>query len=131
MTGDMMLLAEPANNSGAFNMILLLLIPVAFYFLLIRPQNKRRREQLQMQSSIEPGTRVLTTNGMYATVVSVDDDDVVLEVAPGVQPTFVKAAIMRVLTDDVELDDDDDDAVDADATDSVDDDVNLTKKSSA
>lgn len=120
MTGsDMTFLAENAQSGGgAFNLILLLLIPVAFYFLLIRPQSKRRREQMQMQSSIEPGARVLTTNGMYATVVSVDDDGLVLEIAEGVEARFVKQSIMQVLKDDKydaeDLDEDEDEYEDED-----------------
>lgn len=105
-----------ANPLSSF----LLLIPIfaVFYFLMIRPQNKRRREQLQMQSSVEPGSRVLTTNGMYATVVEVDDDGLVLEIAPGVEARFVKQAVMQVLTDDEDLESDEaDDAEDSDESD--------------
>lgn len=126
MTGsDMSILAINAESSGGgpFNLILLLLIPVAFYFLLIRPQSKRRREQLQMQRALEPGARVLTTNGMYATVVEVDDDGVVLEIAPGVEARFVKQAVMQVLKgDDPEglADDDDDEDDDDESTGKVD-----------
>lgn len=112
--GDSMFLAQSSSGSGAFNLILLLAIPVVFYLLLIRPQNKRRREQMQMQSSLKPGVRVMTTSGMYAEVVSVDDDGVVLEIAPGVQARFVKQAIMNVIADDAADDVDDVDDVDED-----------------
>jgi preprotein translocase subunit YajC len=115
--GDSMFLAQSSGGSGAFNLLLLLAIPVVFYLLLIRPQNKRRREQLQMQSSLRPGARVLTTSGMYAEVVSVDDDGVVLEIAPGVQARFVKQAIMNVVADDTDTDDTDTDDTDADDAD--------------
>ncbi|MBA9005110.1 preprotein translocase subunit YajC [Thermomonospora cellulosilytica] len=98
--GDSMFLAQQSGGSGVFNLILLLAIPVVFYLLLIRPQNKRRREQMQMQSSLRPGVRVMTTSGMYAEVTEVDDDGVVLEIAPGVRVRFVKAAIMNIVSDD-------------------------------
>ncbi|REE94678.1 preprotein translocase subunit YajC [Thermomonospora umbrina] len=119
-------LAEGSGGSGAFNLILLLAIPVVFYLLLIRPQSKRRREQLQMQSSIEPGARVLTTSGMYAEVVSVDDDGIVLEIAPGVEARFVKQAVMNVVdakgaeAADLDGDDEDDDASESRETEGVD-----------
>ncbi|MFC6084814.1 preprotein translocase subunit YajC [Sphaerisporangium aureirubrum] len=76
----------------------LILLVVVFYFLLIRPQRKRQQEQVQMQNSLVPGSRVMTTTGLFATVVAVQDDDVVLEVAPGVETRWVKGSIGRVVT---------------------------------
>lgn len=84
------------NPLGTF--LPLILLVVVFYFLLIRPQRKRQQEQVQMQNSLTPGVRVMTTTGLFATVVALEDDDVVLEVAPGVETRWVKAAIGRVLT---------------------------------
>ncbi|WP_236668146.1 MULTISPECIES: preprotein translocase subunit YajC [unclassified Nonomuraea] len=76
----------------------LILLVVVFYFLLIRPQRKRQQEAVKMQNSLTPGTRVMTTTGLFGTVVTVDNEDVVLEVAPGVETRWVKAAIGRVVT---------------------------------
>ncbi|MBB6348607.1 preprotein translocase subunit YajC [Nonomuraea muscovyensis] len=76
----------------------LILLVVVFYFLLIRPQRKRQQEALKMQSNLTPGTRVMTTTGLFATVVVVDNEDVILEIAPGVETRWVKAAIGRVVT---------------------------------
>jgi preprotein translocase subunit YajC len=76
----------------------LILLVVVFYFLLIRPQRKRQQEAIQMQNSLTPGTRVMTTTGLFATVVAVDNEDVVLEIAPGIETRWVKAAIGRVVT---------------------------------
>ena len=47
---------------------------------------------------MQPGARVRTTAGMYATVVDVDGDDVILEVAPGVEVRYMKRAIMDVVS---------------------------------
>ncbi|WP_308250432.1 preprotein translocase subunit YajC [Sphaerisporangium fuscum] len=76
----------------------LILLVVVFYFLLIRPQRKRQQEQQQMQSSLTPGTRVMTTTGLFATVSRLEDDDLILEIAPGVETRWIKAAIGRVVT---------------------------------
>ncbi|WP_245641971.1 preprotein translocase subunit YajC [Nonomuraea candida] len=76
----------------------LILLVVVFYFLLIRPQRKRQQEAIKMQNSLTPGTRVMTTTGLFATVVAVDNEDVILEVAPGIETRWVKAAIGRVVT---------------------------------
>ncbi|WP_223166482.1 preprotein translocase subunit YajC [Nonomuraea sp. SYSU D8015] len=75
----------------------LILLVVVFYFLLIRPQRKRQQEAVQMQNSLTPGTRVMTTTGLFGTVTAVDNEDVILEVAPGIETRWVKAAIGRVV----------------------------------
>lgn len=80
------------------SLIMIALMVVVFYFLLIRPQRKRQQEQSQMQNSLTPGSRIMTTTGLFATVVAIDADDVILEIAPGVETRWVKAAIGRVLT---------------------------------
>ncbi|GAA2387618.1 preprotein translocase subunit YajC [Nonomuraea africana] len=80
------------------NILPLILLVVVFYFLLIRPQRKRQQEAIQMQNSLAPGARVMTTTGLFATVVAVDNEDVILEVAPGIETRWVKAAVGRVLT---------------------------------
>jgi preprotein translocase subunit YajC len=83
---------------GLGSFVPLILLVVVFYFLLIRPQRKRQQEQAQMQRSLLPGTRVMTTTGLFATVSAIEDDDVILEIAPGVETRWVKASIGRVLT---------------------------------
>ena len=75
-----------------------MLVFVGFYFLMIRPQRRRQQQVQQQQKTVAPGARVRTTAGMYATVVEVDGDDVVLEVAPGVEVRYLKRAIMEVIT---------------------------------
>ncbi|MBN6052283.1 preprotein translocase subunit YajC [Nonomuraea sp. RK-328] len=86
-------------NTGQLTSILpLILLVVVFYFLLIRPQRKRQQEAAQMQNSLTPGARVMTTTGLFGTVVAVENEDVVLEVAPGIETRWVKAAIGRVVT---------------------------------
>ncbi len=69
------------------------------YFLMIRPQQKRRREAQAMQSALGPGDRIVTIGGLHGTVVAVSDDIVTLEIASGVHVDFARPAIARVLTD--------------------------------
>lgn len=100
MEGNIALLAATSSSKGGFNpttLILILVVVVGFYLLMIRPQQRRRQQAQQQQSSVQPGTRVRTTAGMYATVVDVDGDDVVLEVAPGVEVRYMRRAIMDVV----------------------------------
>jgi preprotein translocase subunit YajC len=97
-----------ANPIVAF--LPLLLIGVVFYFLLIRPQNQRRRAQMEMQSSIEVGDEIVTTAGIYGTITEIDDDFgiVTLEVAPNTEIRLARAAVATRLMDDEEFDDEED-----------------------
>jgi preprotein translocase subunit YajC len=80
-------------------LLLLLLLIVVFYFLLIRPQQKQRREIAEVQSTVTPGARIMTSAGLIGTIVAVEGDEVLIEVAPGVTNRYVRRAIMRVLDD--------------------------------
>jgi preprotein translocase YajC subunit len=91
-----------AAKSGGFNpstLILILIVVVAFYLLMIRPQQRRKQQAAQKQNTVQPGARVRTTAGMYATVVEVDGDDLILEVAPGVEVRYMKRAVMDVVSE--------------------------------
>src|SRR5690348_11311446 len=85
-----------AGNSFTTILFLLLLFGVV-YFLMIRPQQKRRREALAMQNQLGPGDQIVTIGGLHGTIVSIDDDVATLEVAPGVQVKFARQAIARTL----------------------------------
>ena len=81
------------------------LLVVAFYLLIIRPARTRTQAAARLQDSLAPGLEVMTTSGMFATVVSIEDGAVVLEVSPGVRMRFAKAAIARVVPADEPADD--------------------------
>lgn len=108
-TTDLTALTQLAaqKSNPLVTLLPVILIGVVFYFLLFRPQRRRQQQQQQMQRQIQPGQRVMTTAGMLADVVAVEDDAVVLEIAPGVEVRFVKAAIGQVLPDDEEIEDED------------------------
>lgn len=83
--------------------IILPLILVVFavpLFLSARKQKRAFQEQQQLQSSLAPGDRVMTTSGLYATVVDAEDDTTIeLEIAPGVVTTWVRAAVREKIKD--------------------------------
>lgn len=99
-------LAAQQSNAAVIQFLFLALIVLAFYFFLVRPQRNRQRQQQQLQNSLRPGARIMTTSGMYGTVVEIDDDGIVLEIAPDVEARFVKQAVMQVLPDDTADDED-------------------------
>ena len=76
-------------------LLLIILLFGVMYFLMIRPQQKRRREAQEMQSRLGPGDQIVTIGGLHGSVVSVTDDVVTLEVAPGVNVRFARPAIAR------------------------------------
>src|SRR5215471_8129844 len=88
-----------SSGSGYFFLIIIVVLFGLLYFVTIRPQRNRQRAAQQTQSHLQPGMRVRTTAGMYATVAAVEDQEVVLEVAPGVNVRFLRRAIMDVIPD--------------------------------
>src|SRR5688500_20398028 len=88
-----------AQPNAIVSFLPLLLMGVVFYFLLIRPQNQRRRAQMQMQADIEVGDEVVTTAGIYGTIRDIDDDFgiVTVEVAPNTEIRMARAAIAQRL----------------------------------
>jgi len=73
---------------------------VVGYFLIIRPQQKRTKEAKELQASLQEGSRVMMSGGIFGTVRHMGDKQVVVEVSPGVELTFVRQAIIRPLKDD-------------------------------
>jgi preprotein translocase subunit YajC len=97
----------PADPTGAgpspFSMLLPILgMLVIFYFLLIRPQQKRQKEMQKMLAGVKKGDRVVTASGMYGVVVGVKDDVVVLKIADNVKVEMLKSAISAITAHDVE-----------------------------
>ena len=90
--------SSKSSSSSYTFLLLIVLVFVGFYFLMIRPQRRRQQQAQQQQRTLSPGSRVKTTAGMYATVAEVDGDDVILEVAPGVEVRYMRRAVMEVIT---------------------------------
>ncbi|WP_170839525.1 preprotein translocase subunit YajC [Micromonospora halophytica] len=94
----MLYAAESGGGAGGLTPIIMIaLLFGVMYFMMIRPQQKRRREAEAMQKALAPGDEVVTIGGLYGTVTGVDDDTVLLEVAPGVQTRYARPAIARVV----------------------------------
>jgi preprotein translocase subunit YajC len=124
-------LAQADGGGGASGLGLLVplvLMGVLFYFLLIRPQQRRARAQRDLISSVEVGDEIMTAGGILGTVTAMDDDDELLtvEIAPGTRIRVVKRAVSQRFVEedeaDEELDDDGDGDGNADAADEVGDD---------
>ena len=76
---------------------MLALMVVAFYFVLIRPQQRRLKQHQQLVTQLKPGDEVVTIGGIYGTVTSLDDASVWLEVADATVLRFSRQAIGRTI----------------------------------
>ena len=79
------------------SMLPLILMFVLLYFLLLRPQMKRAKEQKQMIASLQKGDEVVTSGGALGKVTKVSDNYLNLEIAPNVEITVQKSAIHTML----------------------------------
>ena len=75
------------------SLVFLLAIPAVMYFVLIRPQRKRQREQAEIMSAIDIGDEVVTTSGIYGFITGKEDDKFWLEIDENVQIRIAKVAI--------------------------------------
>jgi preprotein translocase subunit YajC len=98
---------DKTTANPIISLLPILLIGFVFYFLLIRPQQRRARAQRELTQSTEVGDEVVTIGGLFGVVREVDDDSVLLEVAPGTELRFLRSAIARKLTVDDEVADED------------------------
>ncbi len=89
--------AAPSAMDQMIHMVTLLGVTVGIvYFMIIRPQQRKQKETEAMRSSIKKGDRVLTTGGLFGTVVGERDGVVVLKVSDDVKMEFARDAIVQV-----------------------------------
>jgi preprotein translocase subunit YajC len=88
--------AAPAGGAagGIASFVPLILIFVVFYFLLIRPQQKKAKEHQNFLNSLKKGERVITSGGIYGRITGLTDNVVTLEIADGVTIKVLRSAIL-------------------------------------
>lgn len=92
-------IASSGESGGSpFSFMVLLLLPLLMYFLLIRPQRKRMKQQAALQSQLGAGDEVITTSGIYGFISAVEDDFFWLEIDDDVQIRIAKAAVQGKVT---------------------------------
>jgi len=98
---DVFLVQDDAGGDGGsllFPLLMLAGLFAIFYFLLVRPNRRRRQVMEQMQSQLAVGDEVMTGGGLYATVAEIDDKTVILETSEGVYSRYARAAIVEVVS---------------------------------
>jgi preprotein translocase subunit YajC len=110
---------EGGQASSLISLALPLLMIVGFYFLLIRPQRNRQRAQQALISSIEVGDEVMTTGGIFGSIVEIDEDEgvVTVEIAPGTRVRMLRQGIAQRFVEDEDEGEDVDDEDDAEEAD--------------
>jgi len=96
--GNMILAASTKSSSGT-NLLPLILIVVLFMLVYMTMTRRKRARQAQQMQDLLPGVRVRTTSGMYGTVSSLEGDDVMVEIAPGVNIRMMRRAVIPVPMD--------------------------------
>ena len=87
-------LTTPASAGMGSSMIMMILMIAIFYFMLIRPENKRKKEAEQMRSAVKKGDKIVTIGGITGVVVDVKENKIVLETgADQVRIEFEKWAL--------------------------------------
>ena len=89
--------AESPGGIFGNGLMLPVLLIIMFYFLLIRPQQRQRKEMEQRIAALQKGDRVITTAGIHALVHNVGEKTVTLKVAEGVMMEFDKPAVATVI----------------------------------
>jgi preprotein translocase subunit YajC len=87
---------EAASQSPFFQFIPLVLILGVFWFLIIRPQQKKQKEHVSMVDSLRKGDKVITNGGIFGTIVKVGDDRITLEIASKVQIQIERQQVARM-----------------------------------
>ncbi|MDD4013951.1 MAG: preprotein translocase subunit YajC [Candidatus Omnitrophica bacterium] len=85
-----------AQQSPMMSLMPIALIFIVFYFLLIRPQKKSQQEHAKMIAGLQKNDEVVTSGGMYGTIVSVQDDVVTLRVDDNVKIKIQKGSVARL-----------------------------------
>ena len=89
--------AAAQQPSMLASFIPLILIFLIFYFLLIRPQQKKQKEHKILLDSIQRGDEILSSGGILGKVIKVDNDKLTVEIAKGVNVTIIRSTVADVI----------------------------------
>ena len=95
-------LAQQAGGGNVTFLISLVLMVGIFYFLLIRPQQRRARQQRDLVGSLKLGDEVITIGGMFGTILEMDDETITLDAGAGTRLRYLKQAVARKFVEESE-----------------------------
>lgn len=88
---------EGGGGSMVSTIIMFGAIFAIFYFMIIRPQQKRAKEREKLLSNIEKGDKIITSGGVHATIVGIEEKSVLIEIAPNVKVKIERSAVGSVV----------------------------------
>ncbi|MDB5478484.1 MAG: yajC [Alphaproteobacteria bacterium] len=86
----------PAAPPVWYNLFPLIGLLAIFYLLVIRPQSKRMREHADLVKALKPGDKVITGGGLFGKIVKIGDDDMTIEIAPGINVKAQKHTVAAI-----------------------------------
>ncbi|MBT5226831.1 MAG: preprotein translocase subunit YajC [Proteobacteria bacterium] len=91
--------AQVGGEAGGslFSLLPLVVIFVLFYFLLIRPQQKRAKQHKEMVAALSKGEEVVTNGGLLGKVIEVDDNFITVEISSGLNVKVQRQAVSQVM----------------------------------
>ena len=90
---------QGGQAGGIAGFLPIIILFVIFYFLLIRPQQKKAKEHREMISDLKKGVRIITSGGIYGTIISIDDSTIGLEIAEKVKIKITRGNVAAVVSD--------------------------------
>ena len=98
---NLIAMAQPQGGNGGGSMISTLImfgaIFAIFYFMIIRPQQKRAKDREKMMSNLQKGDKVILSSGIHGTVAGIEEKTVLIQIADNVKVKFDKSAITVIL----------------------------------
>jgi len=88
---------QAPQSDGTFSLLMIVAIFVLFYFMLIRPQNRRAKEHRELVGKLKKGDEIITSGGILAKVTELDEQYLKVSVATGVEITLQRNAVSAVL----------------------------------
>lgn len=98
------LIAQQSGSNVTFLISLVLMVAI-FYFLLIRPQQRRVKQQRSLVDSLRIGDEVITIGGMFGTILEIEDETITLDAGAGTRLRYLKQAVARKFVEDSEIED--------------------------
>lgn len=91
---------QGGQAGGIAGFLPIIILFAIFYFLLIRPQQKKAKEHKAMISNLQKGNRIVSSGGIYGTITSIDDTTIGLEIAEKVKIKISRGNVAAVIADD-------------------------------
>ena len=102
-TACMLLFMAPSggdSGQGLFSTLLMFALIIGiFYFMILRPQQKRQKDRQKLLEALKKGDKVVTAGGMYGTIAGIDEKTVLVQVADNVKMKFERSSITSVVSE--------------------------------